>query len=106
MRAKQTFGELALLYRMERSATIKGTEAGLLWKMERSGFLRCMEQVSVQSTTKAMTFFHSEPTFHCLSEADKKLLASHCSVQIFKDGYAILRKAIPAHGMYIVVNGK
>jgi len=106
MIANQTFGELALLYSIPRSATVLCTGEGELWKMDRPRFVRCMDQLSLVNNTKALTFFSSDVNFSSLSEEQRKSLAGSCSVQRFLDGQEILREGDVANWVFIIVAGK
>jgi CRP-like cAMP-binding protein len=106
MEGNQTFGELALVYSMARSATIKCVAEGLLWKMDHSQFMLCMEHMSLQNNSKALQFFGSDDNFSLLSEDQQKLLAGSCTVQRFRDGEEILREGEVGEWMFIVISGK
>jgi cGMP-dependent protein kinase len=106
MGTSQSFGELALLYSMPRSATIVCTEAGEIWRMDRQRFVRCMDTLSIHNNTKALTFFKSDMDFCNLSEDHRKLLASNCSVQRFLDGQEVLREGEIANWVFIIISGK
>lgn len=106
MRVKQSFGELALLYKMERTATITSKSSGVLWKMDHTDFFKCMDRLSNQGNTKAMNFFNSDYNFIGLTEEDRNHLASVCSVQKFTDGQEILRAGEVGDWMFILISGK
>jgi len=105
MHSNQTFGELALIYSMARSATITCTSEGLLWKMERTQFARCMEHLFQQNNGKAIQFFGSDANFSFLADEHQKLLASNCTVMRFRDGDEILREGEVGEWMFIVISG-
>lgn len=101
-----TFGELAILYHMARSATITCVEAGELWQMDKSSFRSCIEKLSSTQHMRAETFFKSDHNFSGLPAADLKLLARACSVQQFNDGDEILREGEVGNWMFIIISGK
>jgi len=105
MRQKQSFGELALLYQMERTATITSKSSGVLWKMDHTDFIKCMDHLANQGTTKAMNFLNTDSNFNGLTEEDRRHLASVCSVQKFTDGQEILREGEVGDWMFIVMSG-
>merc|ERR1719440_693395 len=63
MSENQTFGEMALLYSIPRTATVVCTEDGEIWRMDRTRFVRCMDQLSLSNNTKALTLFSSDANF-------------------------------------------
>jgi len=101
-----TFGELALLYRMARSATITCTEAGELWQMDSMSFRQCIDKLSSTQTLRAETYFRSDPNFCGLPAADMHKLATACSVQQFPDGDEILREGEVGNWMFVIIAGK
>eukprot|EP00406_Dinophysis_acuminata_P053293 CAMPEP_0179302270 /NCGR_PEP_ID=MMETSP0797-20121207/47977_1 /TAXON_ID=47934 /ORGANISM="Dinophysis acuminata, Strain DAEP01" /LENGTH=920 /DNA_ID=CAMNT_0021011793 /DNA_START=79 /DNA_END=2841 /DNA_ORIENTATION=+ len=103
--AKHTFGELALLYKRDRSATVACVKGGVLWKMDGRCFRNCMDMLSKKHVSKAMGFFSSNRTFSSMSEAEQMLLATACSVQVFGRGEQILREGEVGDWMFIVIKG-
>lgn len=106
MQHNQSFGELALLYNVRRTATIKTASEGILWKMDSRRFKRLMENMSSQHVVKALTFLNADPNFNCLKDDDQRLLSSLCSVQQFADGDIVLRDGEVGNWMFIVLAGK
>lgn len=106
MQPKQTFGELSLMYGMERTATITSSTEGLLWKMDRKHFDSCMEFLATKGNAKAIAFFGSDAHFSALAPEDHKLLASACTTQRFSDGQEILREGEVGDWLFIVISGK
>merc|ERR1711974_478674 len=45
LRSKDTFGELALLYKLNRTATITCSQQGTLWMLDERCFRQCMEKL-------------------------------------------------------------
>lgn len=101
-----TFGELALLYQMVRSATITCSEAGELWQMDHASFRSCMEKLSSTQARRAEAFFRSNANFCSLPKSDQKLLAGLCSSQQFNEGEEILREGEVGQWIFIVTSGK
>eukprot|EP00746_Dinoflagellata_sp_MGD_P085157 gnl/MRDRNA2_/MRDRNA2_33732_c0_seq1.p1 gnl/MRDRNA2_/MRDRNA2_33732_c0~~gnl/MRDRNA2_/MRDRNA2_33732_c0_seq1.p1 ORF type:complete len:943 (-),score=211.95 gnl/MRDRNA2_/MRDRNA2_33732_c0_seq1:16-2844(-) len=106
LRAKHTFGELAMLYNVKRTATVACSHAGVIWKMSGQSFRRCMALLSGRHLAKAMGFLNSDSNFSKLKEEEKKLLAAACSVQEFGTGDQILREGEVGDWMFIVMVGK
>lgn len=105
LRPRHTFGELAMLYNVDRTATVACTEAGALWRMDAAAFRKCMEQLSEKNFRKAMVFLSSDPTFGGMSDDERKTLAGACSVQTFSSHEVILREGEVGDWMFIVMEG-
>merc|ERR1719230_1061896 len=86
LRSKHTFGELAMLYNVKRTATVTCTQEGTLWKMDGSSFRLWMDKLGEKHEKRAMNFLNSDPGFSNMKEDEKKLLATACSVQVFGKG--------------------
>lgn len=102
---KHTFGELAMLYSVPRTASVTCKEDGVLWKMDEHGFRSCMEKLSNRHLQRALEFLSSDPSFCGLSESERGSLAGACSVQKFGPGETILREGEVGEWMFIVMTG-
>lgn len=105
LRAKHSFGELAMLYSVPRTATVTCKEKGMLWKMHADQFRVCMEQLSAKNMKRALEFFESDSTFRHMSKEEKSILSTACSVQNFAAGEVILREGEVGEWMFIVTEG-
>jgi len=105
LRSKHTFGELALLYNVNRTATVTCDQAGNLWKMDGTCFRLCMHKLSDKHLQRAMRFLKMDPTFSSMKEDEQKLLAGACSVQMFRRGAEILRAGEVSPCMFIIIEG-
>lgn len=102
---KQSFGELAMIYKVKRTATVTCKLDGILWKMDNECFRYCMERLSSKHLKRAMTFFESDPTFKHLTEEQKSRFAGVCSELMFRPGQEILREGEVGDWMFIVTSG-
>lgn len=105
LRSKHTFGELAMLYNVNRTATVFCSQEGVLWKMDGTCFRLCMDKLSERHMMRAMGFFSSDPNFCGMMEDQQRALASACSVQVFSRGEQILREGEVGDWMFIVIEG-
>ncbi|CAJ1362555.1 unnamed protein product [Effrenium voratum] len=105
LRAKNSFGELAMLYSVPRTATVTCKEKGVLWKMHADQFRVCMQHLSSKSMKRALEFFESDATFRHMSKEEKSILSTACSVQNFASGETILREGEVGEWMFIVIDG-
>merc|ERR1719230_2396600 len=83
LRSKHTFGELAMLYNVKRTASVTCSQEGTLWKMDSECFRTCMEKLTEKHEKRAMAFLNADPAFCAMKEDQKRLLAGSCSVQTF-----------------------
>lgn len=105
LRSKHTFGELAMLYHVNRTASVTCTQEGMIWKMDGRSFAQCMVNLSEKHEKRAMVFLNADPNFTSMSGDQKKLLAGACSVQNFARGEQILREGEVGDWMFIVIDG-
>jgi len=105
LRSKHSFGELAMLYSVPRTATVTCKEKGVLWKMHADQFRVCMHQLSAKNMKRALDFFESDPMFRHMSKEEKSILSTACSVQNFAAGEVILREGEVGEWMFIVIEG-
>jgi len=103
--AKHTFGEVALLYSVDRTATVTCLQRGTLWSLDEKCFRRCMAKLHNKQLSNVRGFLDSDPTFSCLKEEERDMLASTCSVQAFRKGDQILREGDVGDWMFIVMEG-
>lgn len=105
LRSKHTFGELAMLYHVNRTATVTCTQEGTIWKMDGRSFNLCMEKLSQKHEKRAMDFLNADASFGAMNEEQKKVLAGACSVQVFGRGEQIIREGEVGKWMFIVIEG-
>jgi cGMP-dependent protein kinase len=105
LRPKHTFGELAMLYNVNRTATVSCKEAGTIWQMSGDCFRDCMEKLSDKHVATALGFLDSDPNFSKMMPEDRKKLADACTVQVFGRNEQILREGEVGDWMFIVIEG-
>mmetsp|Transcript_144259 Transcript_144259/g.366192 ORF Transcript_144259/g.366192 Transcript_144259/m.366192 type:complete len:970 (+) Transcript_144259:85-2994(+) len=105
LRAGQTFGELAMLYNVNRTATVACNRDGVIWKMDGTCFRLCMHRLSNRLLERVMGFLSMDPSFRTIKEAELKKLAGACVVQRFSRGEQVLRCGEQFHCIFIVVDG-
>lgn len=105
LRKMQTFGELAMLYNVSRTATITCAEAGVLWRMDGDTFRHGMDELSTKHLALSLGFFDNDPKFAGVSPDDRKKLARLCSVQVFARETHIIRQGEVDDWMFIVLDG-
>ncbi|XP_014679971.1 PREDICTED: protein phosphatase 2C and cyclic nucleotide-binding/kinase domain-containing protein-like, partial [Priapulus caudatus] len=70
---KGSFGELALMYNMPRSATIIATSDGTLWAMERSVFRRILMKSAFKKRKMYESLIEGVPMLQTLEDASKSV---------------------------------
>jgi len=105
LKPKHSFGELALLYNVNRTATVCCNQEGLLLRMDRNCFHLCMTKLSERHIARAMSFFRTDPHFCSMNEDELKNLATVCSVQVFGRNEQILREGEVGDWMFIIIEG-
>lgn len=106
MQFPQTFGELAMLYKVKRTATVACSKSGIVWKMRGKNFRRCMTLLSKKHEKRVMQFLENDPHFGTLKDDVKKNLAGACSVQDYAAGDVVLREGEVGDWMMGVMEGK
>ncbi|CAE8630771.1 unnamed protein product, partial [Polarella glacialis] len=105
LKETHTFGELALIYNCNRTASVSCSVDGLLWRMDRNCFRLCMDIMSKKHFQRAARFLEHDPTFSHLTEQERNGLAGACTVQVFAAGDEILREGDVGNWMFIIVEG-
>ncbi|KAF4732394.1 hypothetical protein FOZ63_031394, partial [Perkinsus olseni] len=103
LRKTGTFGELAMLYNVKRTATVKCTQTGVLWEISGRTFKKVMRLLQSRNLSHVVKFLADEPDFAALSDEDKQLLASSGTVQKFEDNEQILRRGDPGDWLFIEI---
>lgn len=105
LRSKHTFGELAMLYNVKRTATVTCEQEGILWRMDGDCFRSCMDKLAEKHLATALGFLDSDSNFCHMKPEERKLLAGACSVQVFGRNEQILREGEVGDWMFIVIEG-
>ncbi|XP_046559982.1 cAMP-dependent protein kinase type II regulatory subunit-like [Haliotis rubra] len=101
-----SFGELALMYNMPRSATVVAVlTEGSLWAMDRSSFRRIVLKSAFKKRKKYETLLESVTILQCLDQYERMTLADALVGQTYEDGHAIIEQGNDADGMYFVEDG-
>ncbi|XP_014252391.1 cAMP-dependent protein kinase type II regulatory subunit-like [Cimex lectularius] len=101
-----SFGELALLYNMPRSATITAITDGVLWAMKRQTFRRIVVSNSFKRRKFYEKLIDQVPMFNAIESYEKLQLADALVQKSYKMGERILKQGDAADGMYFVMQGE
>lgn len=77
------FGELALLYKAPRSATVKANDKCYLYGIDRSTFRRAVEEMITKEYEENRKFMEQVRFFHNLNNEQKDAIAAVLIVQKF-----------------------
>ncbi|EER18829.1 cAMP-dependent protein kinase type I-alpha regulatory subunit, putative [Perkinsus marinus ATCC 50983] len=100
------FGELALMYKAPRAATVKCTEAGKTWGLDRLSFQ--MMVISAESTKKKKyeDFLRSMPILKDLNHYELCQLSDMLEPKEHKAGDVLMKQGEPGDNFYILESGE
>lgn len=102
-----SFGELALLYNMPRSATVTAvSEGGTLWAMDRNSFRRIVLKSAFKKRKMYEDFLENVPILKSLDQYERMSLADALVSQTHANKTQIIKQGDAAHGMYFVERGE
>ncbi|XP_073700745.1 protein kinase, cAMP-dependent, regulatory, type II, alpha, B [Garra rufa] len=103
---KGSFGELALMYNTPRAATIKATQEGALWALDRATFHRLIVKNNAKKRKMYESFIESVPLLKSLQLSERMKIVDVVGMKTFSDGEMILRQGDSADCFYIVESGE
>jgi len=106
MAAGKLFGELAILYNCQRTATIKAATDCKLWAIERQCFQTIMMRTGLIKQTEYTAFLKSVPTFVNLPEETLIKIADVLEEYSYKEGEYIIRQGAIGDTFFIVSKGR
>jgi len=106
MAAGKLFGELAILYNCQRTATIKAATDCKLWAIERACFQTIMMRTGLIKQTEYTAFLKSVPTFVNLPEETLIKIADVLEEYSYKEGEYIIRQGAIGDTFFIISKGR
>jgi len=106
MSAGKLFGELAILYNCQRTATIKAATDCKLWAVERQCFQTIMMRTAMVRQSEYTTFLKSVPTFVNLPEETLIKIADVMEETTYKEGDYIIRQGAVGDTFFIISQGR
>ncbi|KAK3761205.1 hypothetical protein RRG08_022605 [Elysia crispata] len=100
-----SFGELALLYRMPRSASIVAETDRVLWAMDRASFRRIVQRAAFKKRKLYEELLKEVPMLNTLDEYERMNVADALTSESFPDGHADIQQGDEADGMYFIEDG-
>ena len=99
------FGELALLYKAQRDATMIATSAATVWSITRKDYMDIMLITKSKLREEYKTALHSVPILSSLDDAELGLVSDRVLPCNFEAGDTIVRKGDPATTFYFINKG-
>ena len=100
-----SFGELALMYNMPRSATVLARTLGYVWVMDRLSFRRIVLYGAYLKRTSYEKLIQKVPMLKELTIYERMTVADALISKNFKDGERIIYQGDSADCMYFVEDG-
>ncbi|CAG0920690.1 unnamed protein product [Notodromas monacha] len=100
------FGELALLYNCQRTASIRAVTAAKLWSLERRVFQEVMMHTGLQRREDNLHFLRSVPLLQNLANEMLMRIADVLEVEFFPQGAYVVRQGGKGDTFYIISSGE
>mmetsp|Transcript_1326 Transcript_1326/g.1689 ORF Transcript_1326/g.1689 Transcript_1326/m.1689 type:complete len:583 (+) Transcript_1326:87-1835(+) len=101
-----SFGELALMYNAKRAATVRTTQASVLWSMDLRTFRKILATSSSSQMIERCEFLQSVEILHALKYEQISKLAGALTEQSFSSGEYIIRQGEKGDTFYIIQDGE
>lgn len=102
---KGSFGELALMYNMPRSATVLALTEGTLWAMDRNSFRKIVLKSAFKKRKMYEGLLENVPMLESLDEYERMNLADALMPQTFEENTCIIKEGDDASGMFFIEDG-
>ncbi|GFO14671.1 CAMP-dependent protein kinase type ii regulatory subunit [Plakobranchus ocellatus] len=100
-----SFGELALMYNMPRSASIVAETEGVLWAMDRASFRRIVQRAAFKKRKLYEDLLKEVPMLNSLDDYERMNIADALISKSYPSGHAIMQQGDEADGMYFIEEG-
>ena len=106
LRRGEYFGELALLYKAPRSATIVSLEKSEFFCISHKTFRRTMQEVTIKNYDIAKEYIQKAHIFNYLTSREKNAIAYNAHSLKYQKGEVLFKEGDDANSFYMVIKGK
>lgn len=100
-----SFGEMALIQNLPRTATVKTLEPCQLWVIDRTEFSEAMKLANSSNYEEKRAFIEGVSIFQSLSQIQRDRLVSSLTLLNFSEGSYIVREGDTGDLFYIIKDG-
>lgn len=104
-KAKESFGELALLYGAPRAATVRAVTAGTIWKVDRATFRSTLAAASSKAKNAIRKGLKQVEVLKGLTETQLELVVDSVTTVKFEKGTQIIKKGDKGDTFYLLHKG-
>ncbi|KAL3283504.1 hypothetical protein HHI36_006643 [Cryptolaemus montrouzieri] len=105
LQAGRVFGELAILYKSRRQATVKALTPGKVWVLDREVYQTIVKQYNIEEKSERVVFLEECPILNKVDRDVLEKVADLLHVEYFPTGKVIVREGAPADKFYIITAG-
>lgn len=98
----RVFGELAILYRAPRNATVKALTAGKIWVFDQQYYQQITVGENIQNYDEIMSFLKNSEKLKVAGDAVLQVVANLLKSEFFPGGKQIVKQGDP--GKWIFTN--
>ena len=99
------FGEIALLYKLPRLASVQATTDGLVWAIERQTFRKIVIRSAFRKRKMYESFLENVPLLENLEKNERENLADALKSKTYSAGQAVVKEGDIEDGMYFIEAG-
>ena len=100
-----SFGELALMYNMPRSASVVAVSDGVLWAMDRKSFRRIVLRSAFKKRKMYEELLENVTILKTLESYERMNLADALTTKTYGDNDVIIQQGDEADGMFFLESG-
>ena len=102
----ENFGELALIYDIPRTGTIKTLSDCLMWIMEKRNFKKIVNHITHITFEENNKFFQGVPIYNIIEYEQRNIIFSNLFKEVFQDGEKIVNLGENNYCIYFIKEGE